>query len=910
MHRFTRVYRTGLLTACLFVGMLPVSAQTVIQHDFEDGGTQGWGARGPASVTNSSDAAHGGTHSLLTTGRTQSWNGPSLNVAPLLSRDVVYRITAWVRLVSGQAASTLIMSVQRREYGVDFYDRVVSSANNGVTDQNWVRLEGYYVYNSDPTGLSLYIESSSGTSSFYLDDVSIAARTEPACDNTPILSTFESGQEGWQPRGGAISQSSADAHTGSYSLLASNRTNAWNGPSLDVTGRMCYGYRYTVSAWVKMVAGAPDTQLRLSVQRGATGATTYHTVAQNRTVTAAAWTQLITVVYYPLPYDTLSFYVESGEAAAPFASFYVDDVRVEALPQNVAPRTDIPSIKEEFPDFPVGAAVWSRDTWGMHADLLRQHFNSITPEDDTKWTGLQPREGNFTYTNADLLVNFALANNMRVRGHALVWGSQTPAWVFQNADRTVLLQRMQTHIQNVLTHFGANIYAWDVVNEATDPSQPDCLLRNQWYNIIGPDYIDYAFTWARQYAPAARLFINEFETTEPVRRECIYNLVRSMQQRGIPIDGIGHQLHSYHNNYPPPQAIVTAVNRFDELGVDQQITELEMSVYPGGDTTSRFESIGDAMLVEQGYRFRDTFQAIRQVRDKLTGVTLWGQADDHTWRHINPTTRKDWPLPFDQALQPKYAFWGIVDPLELPGADIAATIAAGSPTAIAGAPAVFTITVTNNGRDAAANVTMTSSVPAGMVFQSLAAPAGWTCTAPAVGAAGDAVCTAPAMANGATAQFTLTTGVACSTGNGARIALTATANSATRDPNPAPNNTATATVEVQTPVLSASNTARTGPANARVWTMTLRNTGAATATAAQIASFNLTLRAGAACTPVVIGPAFPASLGPIAAGGSANANVTIDFSSCAAANRYTLAMPYASGSCWGGGTLNLSNLFR
>jgi endo-1,4-beta-xylanase len=317
------------------------------------------------------------------------------------------------------------------------------------------------------------------------------------------------------------------------------------------------------------------------------------------------------------------------------------------------------------------------DLSGPHNQLLTKHFTSITSGNDMKWSSVEASLGTYTYENADSEVGMAVCNEMHVRGHNLVWstGAQTPAYATGDgtnsaANQAAVTANIQEHIQNEVQHFGTAVYAWDVVNEPIDPSQPDCLVHGPFYQVLGKGYIDVALQAARQYAPAGtELFINDYSTTDPNRLACLVRVVRDLRERGIPLDGVGHEMHN-DINYPSADAIVQAIDTIHEnfRDLDQQITEMDVSVYNAGDNTSNYApTVPPSLIAEQGWLYKQYFDALRRLRGKISAVTFWGFADDDTWLDSFPIDRLDAPLPFDTELQAKPAYWGIVDPTQLPG---------------------------------------------------------------------------------------------------------------------------------------------------------------------------------------------------------------------------------------------------
>ncbi|MDX3106610.1 endo-1,4-beta-xylanase [Nonomuraea angiospora] len=626
-----------------------------LTYDFEDGTTQGWGPRGGGvSVTVTPEAAHGGTSGLLTTGRTATWHGASI-AAPFV-RGVGYTVTAYARLVSGQPAATIALTVQRTPTGGSTtYERVAAAT---VTDGGWTRLSGNYLFTAESSDVQLYAESSDATGQFYLDDIVVTPLGDPTRE--PVGSDFEDGTaQDWAPRAAAALQSSAEAaHTGNRSLAVSGRSASWDGPALNVLGRMAKGDKYALSVWVRLGPEATAGRLGLSIERRTGGTPSYERVASPKDVPAGEWVQLSGT--YTLAYDVdfLSVYIESDTGTFPF---YLDDFSMKYL-QPKPIQTDIPALKDKVP-FVMGSALTRPDALGVHGELLARHFSGVTPGNELKWDATEPREGEFTFADGDFLVDFATRHGMTIRGHTLAWHSQTPDWVFQNADKETLLKRLETHVRTLVTRYKGKIAAWDVVNEVVDENQPDGLRRSKWYEIAGLDFIRTAFRVAHEADPAAKLFINDYNTEFPRKREALYALVKRLKEEGVPIDGVGHQLH-LNIEHPPASSVEATIERFATLGVDQQITELDVSVYT--DFVSSYDTIPPELLAQQGHRYKELFDVFRRQAANLSSVTVWGESDDVSWLRSWPIARLNAPLLFDDDLQAKPAYWGVVDPSRLP----------------------------------------------------------------------------------------------------------------------------------------------------------------------------------------------------------------------------------------------------
>lgn len=329
------------------------------------------------------------------------------------------------------------------------------------------------------------------------------------------------------------------------------------------------------------------------------------------------------------------------------------------------PESDIPRLHEAYSScFRIGAAV-NPTTLTTQADLLRHHFNSLTAENEMKFERLQPACGQYTFEAADRLIDFAAVNGMAVRGHTLVWHNQTPDWMFAHADgtpvdRDTLLSRMQAHIETVVSRYKGIVHAWDVVNEAVSDKEGELLRPSKWLEIAGEDFIAKAFEYAHAADPNALLFYNDYNESVPEKREKIFALVRSLQEKGVPIHGVGLQAH-WNLEEPSIDDIRAAIERYASLGVKLHITELDLSVFRFEDRRTDLSAPTDEMLAKQADRYAQIFRLFRAYSAHIESVTFWGAADDYTWLdHFPVQGRKNWPFLFDEKHRPKRSFRAVL----------------------------------------------------------------------------------------------------------------------------------------------------------------------------------------------------------------------------------------------------------
>ncbi len=323
--------------------------------------------------------------------------------------------------------------------------------------------------------------------------------------------------------------------------------------------------------------------------------------------------------------------------------------------------------------FPIGVAVYPAALQdSAKSQLILQEFNSITAENVMKSGPIHPKPDIYNWGPADAVSDFAKANNMKLRGHALVWHQQHPKWFFteENGDtisKETLFARMEEHITAVVTRYKDVIYAWDVVNEAVSDNS-DFVYRQEspFYKIAGEEYLAKSFEYAHAADPDAKLFYNDYNAVRPEKVKRIYELVKKLVDAGVPIHGVGIQAH-WSIFEPSEKELRDAIEKYASLGLEVQITELDVSIYKWekerraikDDETFEFTADLEEQQLQQYDMF---FSVFRDYKDIITGVTFWNISDHYSWLDTYPVEgRKNYPLLFDEDLKRKKAYHKIIE---------------------------------------------------------------------------------------------------------------------------------------------------------------------------------------------------------------------------------------------------------
>ncbi|WP_077611040.1 endo-1,4-beta-xylanase [Clostridium sp. Marseille-P2415] len=550
-----------------------------------------------------------------------------------------------------------------------------------------------------------------------------------ATNGESIVNDFETGLNGWGPRGSeTVSLSTEQAHSGEYSLKVSNRTQTWHGAASNETDELTLGETYVFGIWLYYTgdtySGTNNFSLQLQYNDGVNDQ--YKTI-KTAAVTKGSWTYLEGQYTIPTDAANVYIYVESEYKSSPgtqdFMDFYIDDFK--AAPADLPEiEEDIASLKDVFsPYFHMGAASTASELAPSPAkDLILKHYNLLTPGNELKPESVLDHDATIAYlkknpddqTNpqvnlraARTLLEFARDNHIPVRGHTLVWHSQTPDWFFKEnystdpsapwVSKEVMLKRLENYIKNLMgllkeTYPTVEFYAWDVVNEAVDPNTSTGMRNpgsnnttagnSPWMQTIGPEYIEKAFEYARKYAPeGCKLFYNDYNEYEDKKSSFIYNILKDLKEKGL-VDGMGMQSH-WTMDYPSISMFETAARKYASLGLELQLTELDI----------KQPSNTESALAAQADRYKLLMNKAVNLKKEginITAVILWGVTDRTSWLG-------GYPLLFNGEYKAKPAYYSIIQGLNEDPDDPPA----GKATA--------TVTTTNNGNSISQKYTVTAN---------------------------------------------------------------------------------------------------------------------------------------------------------------------------------------------------------
>ena len=652
------------LLAMLLTLSFAAAEDTVTTYDFESGVPGVFLQSGSCAPKTSSTVAHGGASSLYVTGRSgNNWDAVDLNAAALgIDVNVPAKITAWV-YVDSDAEGTFVIAKAGGDYA--------TLGSVTCAGRTWTEITAEFNLDQPVNIRFQNLSENWNSAEYYIDDMvvtvgqaeEVAESTEPPIDYT---SDFSAGTDGWYARSTGTASLSVTDEQG---LLITGRTATWNSPGRDFA--LVTGKTYNISVLVKQDV-TDATGLMVSVEHSKDGGDPSYENLGSATAKKGEWT-LIQCTYIAGRYDKFVLYVEGG---AEDTEFQIKDFTCAEQTLKYG-KAGIPSLKEVYaPYFDFGTAVTGMEVLDAERmDFYKSQFNIFTPGNEMKPDSLlnvgecikavrksgDQTEVRVKFDNCIPLLDWAQANGVKVHGHTLVWHSQTPQMFFHEGysirnplvSREVMLARMESYIRQVLTWTEENypgvIVSWDVVNEAAADSGRQ-LRDSLWTQVVGEDFINRAFEYARKYAaPHVKLYYNDYNSEMTMKALVTRDIVDSLIADGT-IDGYGFQAHytaGSTNQFYVEIAMKEMAKRTLKDGTPIRLRVSELDVGIPANTDSNWQI--------QARFYNQLLELYVKLADQIEAVHTWGTVDNLSWR------KENYPLLFDGQSLPKPAFDAIVD---------------------------------------------------------------------------------------------------------------------------------------------------------------------------------------------------------------------------------------------------------
>ena len=650
------------LVLCALVMLAFAAAEdTVTTYDFENGVPGQFIQSGSATPVTTSKLAHSGSDAMHVKGRSgNNWDAVDLNATALkMALGAPVKITAWV-YVDSDEAGTFVIAKAGGDYGT------LGSVN--CPGKTWTEITAEFSLDQPVNIRFQNLSENWNNAEYYLDDMVVTVGAAPEVDDSlpPIdyKSDFSNGTDGWYARSAGGASISVTEEQG---LLIVGRDATWNSPGRDFA--LVPGKTYNMSVQVKQDQ-LDSTGFLLSIAHTKGGTETYENLGSG-TAKKGEWT-LIQCTYVAGMYDKNVLYVEGGAADT---EYQIKDFTCVEQTMKYG-KAGIPSLKEVYADsFDFGTAVVANEVLDTdRMEFYKSQFNIFTYGNEMKPDSLiniaacksaVRKTGDETavevkFDRCKPLLEWAAQNGVKVHGHTLIWHSQTPEQFFHEGynstsplcSREVMLGRMENYIRQVLTwteeHYPGVIVSWDVVNEAAADSGRQ-LRQSNWTKVVGEDFINRAFEYARKYAaPHVKLFYNDYNSEMTMKNLVIRDILSSLIADGT-VDGYGFQSH-----YSTSSSLfyigvawdtVAKLTLNDGTPIRLRVSELDVGI--PANTESNWKT--------QARFYEDLFEIYRKHADQIDAVHTWGTTDDLSWR------RENYPLLFDGQSQPKLAFDAITD---------------------------------------------------------------------------------------------------------------------------------------------------------------------------------------------------------------------------------------------------------
>lgn len=328
--------------------------------------------------------------------------------------------------------------------------------------------------------------------------------------------------------------------------------------------------------------------------------------------------------------------------------------------------------------FPIGVGVdggyeaHSLPSTPAEQKIVEKHFSQVTPGNIMKMSYLHPNQNTYDFAQADELVNYAAAHGIGVHAHTLIWHSdyQVPAFMKSfSGDKAAFLAMLDDHVKNIASHYAGRVQSWDVVNEALNDGGG--YRQSLFYQHAGPDYIERAFSAARAADPDALLYYNDYNMESDANKlASLTTMLDGFKARGVPIDGVGFQMH-VSMDYPSVNQIEASLKQVVDRGLKVKISELDIPINNPYGSAYQSGDIKTAYTLDLGLAQKKRYcEVVKAYMDTVPasqrgGLVVWGVSDPNSWLipFLFNNRHDDWPLMFDGRYHDKPALRGVADAL-------------------------------------------------------------------------------------------------------------------------------------------------------------------------------------------------------------------------------------------------------
>jgi GH35 family endo-1,4-beta-xylanase len=437
--------------------------------------------------------------------------------------------------------------------------------------------------------------------------VSSSGYVVPA-NNFAVNGGVEINLTNWGATAGTVTRTTTDKHSGSASALIAGRTANWNGVTFN-TGTLVSGSQYDVAMWVKLAPGTPDTVIQLTAKRlDDADTTTYNEYTQVALVTATSSEWRLLQGYYTQSGSTAfqNFIIEATDATA---SYYVDDFSIggQAPVASSSSSTSSSASSKKF--------IGNITTNGAYRSDYATYWNQITPENEGKWDSVESTRGVYNWTALDKIYAAARKDNVQLKAHTFVWGSQYPSWI-TSLTPTEQATSIENWIRNFCTRYPDVKYI-DVVNEAIPGHAPAAFAKS----AFGDNWIIKSFQLARKYCPNATLILNDYNVLSWNTNEFIA-LAKPLIAAGV-VDALGEQAHGLEGIALAD--VKSKLNQVAALGLPIYITEYDVA---------KVDDQAQLQIFQQQF-------PVFYNHPSVKGITIWGYVYGSTWVTGSGLLRED-----------------------------------------------------------------------------------------------------------------------------------------------------------------------------------------------------------------------------------------------------------------------------